>query len=456
MAGYPSLMARSALVLISLIAAVRSAAAQVTVGAPTGPTPQAPPAARIPLDRVVAVVGDSVILASDLATSLNQRRAQGLQLPTDSTGVAELTRKVIDELVDESVLVQRARTEKVEVSDADLAAAVDKQLKEVRGRYPSDAEFREDLKRAGIGSPDEYRRSLLDQARRQELQAKLIQKLKQDGKLVAVGVTDAEVAEFWERNKAAQPRRPAAVGFRQIVVAAIPSDKARAAARARADSLIDEIRRGGDFEQIAKRESQDSVSRAMGGDLGWNRRGQMVPAFDRMMFALNPGEVSPPVETTFGIHIIKVDRVQPAEVKARHILLRPKLDSSDVTAARLRADTVATKWRAGASFDSLVARYHDPAEDRFIDVFERAKLPVSYATAFGTHKAGDIVDPFRIEDQRRGLPKFVVAQITQVQAEGDYSLADRREEIRAYLSQLRGYRRLVEGLRKAAYVSIRL
>ncbi|GAC1682659.1 MAG: hypothetical protein NVS9B3_00340 [Gemmatimonadaceae bacterium] len=447
-------MTRFTLAICSVLAAARLGRAQVAA-APTSPTGSAA-AAVLPLDRVVAVVGDSVILASDIGTSLNQRRAQGLTLPTDSAGMSELTHKVLEELVDESVLLQRARVEKVEVNDADLASAVDKQLKEVRGRYPSEAEFREDLKRAGIGSAEEYRRTLLEQARRQELQAKLIQKLKQDGKLVSVGVTDSEVADFWERNKAAQPRRPAAVGFRQIVVAARPSEKARLVARIRADSLIAEIRRGGDFEQIAKRESQDSASRAMGGDLGWNRRGHMVPEFDRMMFALNPGEISPPVETTFGIHIIRVDRVQPAEVKARHILLRPAIDSADIVAARARADSVAAKWRAGASFDSLASRYHDPAEDRFIDLFERAKLPVSYATAFGSHAAGDILAPFRIEDQRRGLPKFVVAQITQVQPEGDYTLADRRSEIRAYLAQLRGYRRLVEGLRKATYVSIRL
>ena len=62
--------------------------------------------------------------------------------------------------------------------------------------------------------------------------------------------------------------------------------------------------------------------RQQGGDLGWNRRGPMVPEFDRVMFALNPGVLSPSWRP-FGYHIIRVDRVQPAEVKARHILHPP-------------------------------------------------------------------------------------------------------------------------------------
>ena len=78
------------------------------------------------------------------------------------------------------------------------------------------------------------------------------------------------------------------------------------------------------------------------------------------MFSLRPGELSPIVHTSFGYHIIRVDRVQPSEVKARHILIAPVIDSTDVHVALLRADSVADKWRKGVPFDSLVAKYHDP------------------------------------------------------------------------------------------------
>jgi peptidyl-prolyl cis-trans isomerase SurA len=79
----------------------------------------------------------------------------------------------------------------------------------------------------------------------------------------------------------------------------------------------------------------DPGTKQLGGDLGWNRRGGgLVPEFEQMMFALRPGDVSPVIKTAFGYHIIKVDRVQSAEVKARHILISPVIDSADVARAK--------------------------------------------------------------------------------------------------------------------------
>jgi peptidyl-prolyl cis-trans isomerase SurA len=430
-------------------------------GQQPAPAPRAPAAAaaadrRIPLDQVVGVVGTQPITWYDLQERINVARQEGRQVPTDSAAFVEFARGLLNQMIDEEVLVQKAKDLKVEVPDNDLANSVERQFKQVRDRFTTESEFRSQLQHAGLGTPEEYRRFLTDQLRRDELQRRVIDKLRQDGKLVQVSVTDSEVSEAFARNKDKLPRKEATVTFRQIVMATQPTAAAKEAARAKAESLLAEIKRGGDFESIAKRESMDP-SKDVGGDLGWARRGQMVPAFEAWLFTLQPGQTSPVVETPFGYHIIRVDRIQPGEVKSRHILIRPTIDSSDIARARLVADSVAAAWRRGASFDSLARQHHDYAskeETSLLTPFPRAQLPESYQQALRSAKVNDIV-VFSIPSPT-GAPKFVVLQLLSAAEGGDYTLADMRERIREQLRQENSIRRLLDSLRRQTYVSIRL
>ena len=426
------------------------------------PTPAARPAGaagsaeRIPLDQVVGVVGARPITWYDLQERVNMMRQEGREVPTDSARFLEFARGVLNQMIDEEVLVQKATELKVEVPDADLTNSVDRQFKQVRDRFASEAEFRTQLQRAGLGSPEEYRRFLTEQLRRDELQRRAIDKLRQDGKLVQVSVSDAEVSEAFERNKSRLPRREATVTFRQIIMATQPSAAAKAAARAKADSLLAEVKRGGDFESIAKRESMDP-SKDVGGDLGWARRGQMVPAFEEWLFGLPPGQTSPVVETCYGFHIIRVDRVQPGEVKSRHILIRSTIDSSDIARGRLLADSVAAAWRRGASFDSLAKQHHDYAckeETAVLTPYPRSQLPEAYQQALRDVKVGDVV-VFSIPGPT-GTPKNVVLQLQSAVEGGEFTLADMRERIRDQLRQENSIRRLLDSLRQQTYVSVRL
>jgi len=405
------------------------------------------------VDRVIAVAGDRPILWSEVLEEYNTRRAQGMPIPPDSVEHRKLVERMIDELIDAEMLVQKAVVEKVEVADGDVLPDVETQLKKIRDQFKTDQEFRTALAGAGFGTPEEYRKTLIDAAKRQAVQRKLIDKMKSDGKLVRAVVSESDVLEMYDRNRTTLPKRPAQVTFRQVVISPSPSAAAKARARVKVDSLLIEIQRGGNFELIAKRESMDASNKETGGDLGWNRRGVMVPEFDRMMFALPPGVVSPVVETNFGFHIIRVDKVQPSEVKARHILIMSTLDSADERRARQLGDSVATAWRAGARYDSLSARFHDPDEVKaFNDPFPRAELPGAYIEALATLKVNDISAPFAIENQRRSTKKFVVFQLLSTAEEGTYSVGEVRERIRDQLVQERSMRRFIDGLRADSFV----
>jgi peptidyl-prolyl cis-trans isomerase SurA len=442
---------------LALVTATSAAAQQPDSQVPLPAPDSALLAAGVKLNYIVAVVGNRAITWYDVLEVINQRRAQGLQIPSDSASQMTLARGVVNDLVDEEILIQTAAIEKVELTDEEVNQSVERQYQRVRAQFRTEAEFETALRTEGFGTLQEYRKSLAEQARRAALQQNVLAKLRSEGRVVPVAVSDAEVQAAFEQNRASLQRRPATVTFRQIIMSPKPSDAARARARAKAESLLVELRGGADFAQVAKRESMDQSNKDTGGDLGWNRRGVMVPEFDRWMFALPPGQLSPVVETSFGYHIIIVDRVQPAEVKARHILIRPAVDSVDIARTRATADSIAAAWRAGASFDSLAAKHHDPAEFKSIlDPFPRSELPPSYQTAFEGKAANDIVDPFTIEDPRTQVPKFVIAQLVSVSEGGELTLDDLRPRIREQLGQERAIRRLIDQLRGDLYISIRI
>jgi peptidyl-prolyl cis-trans isomerase SurA len=452
------------LALLVLLAAVPVAGAQTRPAPPTPPAAPAPvtlvaTGADLPVDRIAAVVGTKPIMFSEVLESVFERRAQGqLQFPADSAGQAAVARQVLGELVDEEILVQKATEAKTEVSEDEVNTTAEGQFKQIRARFPTESQFRAELQKAGRGSPDDLRRELREQTRRQLLVQRHIQKLREENKLAGGTVTEEEIRRDFESRKATAQKRPATVGFRQIMLTPAPSKAARDRALAKAESLLVELRKGGNFELIAKRESMDPGSKELGGDLGWHRRGEMVSEFNDVMFALSPGQLSRPVETAFGFHIIRVDRVQPAEVKVRHILITPTIDSADVEATRVRADSVYNAWKGGADFNALAATYHDRrgGEQSVIPEVAQDSLPASYATAIAGRKQGDILAPFPIPGVAGRPTKFALAQITLLSAGGDFEFAEVRNRIRETLAQQKGMQRMLAGLRESVYVSLRL
>jgi parvulin-like peptidyl-prolyl isomerase len=283
-------------------------------------------------------------------------------------------------------------------------------------------------------------------------------KLRQDNKLVPVNVTNAEVEAEFARAKPFLGPKPAAVTFRQIVIAPQPSAAAKEVARVKAESLLAEIKRGSDFERVAKRESMESQSKDLGGDMGWIRRSDR-PEFERYLFgdyALRPGSLSPVIATPFGYHILRIDRVQTGEVRARQIMIAPKIDSTDIARTAKLADSVATMWRAGVNFDSLAKKYHDYAakeETSLLTPFERDKLPPSYQAGFAGKKANDIA-VFQIPGAT-DVPKYVVAQLVSVDEGGERTLSEMRETVRGNLAERGAVRRYIDQLKRQTYVSVR-
>jgi peptidyl-prolyl cis-trans isomerase SurA len=433
--------------------ALNALAVAVLVAVPAAAAAQQPTAAQPGQrvwDRVVATVGDTAVLYSDLMIELEAMQAQGQQVPTDEAARTEMMRGMLRRRVDDLLLLEAARRAGTQIQPVEVAAAVESQINRVQSQFPSQAAFEAALAQSGR-TLDEYRRTLTQQYSDQTL----IQRYVRDrvSRMAPPAVSEAEVAQFFEANRAQLGQRPATVSFQQVVVKPEPSDSATARARRKAEELLMEIRRGGDFEVIARRDSQDP-SAQNGGMLGWFRQGQMVRPFEQMAWALRPGDISPIVQTEYGYHIIKLEKARGAERQARHILIRPEITEADIARARQRADSMAAAVRGGANIAELAARTGTLPEQRNLRDVLPERLPPEYTAGLGDAPAGTVVGPFQVVEA--GNPRFVVARINERRTGGEYTLADMREQVRDRIVQGKQVERLLAELRQVTAVSLRL
>jgi peptidyl-prolyl cis-trans isomerase SurA len=260
---------------------------------------------------------------------------------------------------------------------------------------------------------------------------------------------------FFEENRSQLPPRPPIVSFRQIVLDARADTAARARAFRLADSLVGELRRGTDFAALAKRHSDDSTTRESGGELGWFRRGVMVKPFEIAAFSLRPGEISAPVESPFGLHIIKVDRIQPAEILARHILIVPELSAEQRARARQFADSIRAALVAGAPFDQLAQRYTDPLEPRLTEDVPISQLPSDYQAAIEADASLGLRPVLEMTGGTHRV-RFVILDILKRQAAGPVEFEDVKARIRARLADQLALDLYLKRMRRETYVDIRL
>jgi peptidyl-prolyl cis-trans isomerase D len=129
-----------------------------------------------------------------------------------------------------------------------------------------------------------------------------------------VNPSEKDIADFYNRNLKTLFTYPERVRARHILISATPDapEKTRAAARAKAEQILQQLKQGADFSKLAEQDSDDPGTRDRGGDLGFFQRGQMIKPFEDAAFSLKPGQLSGVVETRFGFHIIKLEEVKPA------------------------------------------------------------------------------------------------------------------------------------------------
>lgn len=413
---------------------------------------QVPAPAGDVVDRVVAVVGDSVVLQLDLEEEMARLAAMG-QLPADPEARRRIRRQLLEEKINELVVLQAAqRDSTIQVQDSQVQEAVQREIDQRTRMVGGQLALEQALRDQGL-TLAEYREILGQQYRRTALIQNYLARVQRERKPPAA--TEEEIRQFFEAQRAQLGRRPATISFEQVVVAPQPTDSAMAAARKLAEEVLERLRKGEDFAELARRYSEDPGTREKGGDLGWFRQGMMVPEFERVAFALPPGAVSNIVRTTFGLHIIKLEKIKGAERQARHILIRPKMSAEDVERARTVAEQVAEQLRNGAAVDELVKKYGDPSEQSRVGPIVRDQLPEPYDRVLAQAQPGEVIGPVRLTSPG-DQDKWAVIKVTEVSQEGEYTLDDVREVVRERIQQAKLFDEIVQELRKRTHVEIRL
>jgi peptidyl-prolyl cis-trans isomerase SurA len=412
----------------------------------------------VPVNRVRAIVNDKIILQSQIEREYARMLMVEQRDAPDSATAAKEKTALLESLIDVEAWLQVAAAENVTVPLDEMDNRIDAFLSESRRELGGEVNFVKALRENGFASVDEFRRFNEDQFKRVNLPALVMQTLRRGGKIPAVPVHDSLVTPYLGQARAELGRKPATVSFRQVIVRAAPGAAARAAARAKAESLLVLVQAGVSFDSLARAESMDDSTKAVGGDLGWATRSKFVEEFTRWLFGLSPGQYSPVIETGYGYHILRVDKKEPAQVRGRHIQISPLIDSTDALKARAMADTVFTLLSSGTAFDTVLTRYNDKSAnpDPYYPGYARDKLPPEYTAAIAGLQVGGVTQPFATVDGNRldGPPAYVVALITGMEEGGEYSEEELRVIIRRRLQDAISERAYLQKAKKNMYIRV--
>lgn len=341
-------------------------------------------------DRVLAIVDDNIILESEVLMYAQSLALQSRVDPIKYLQNEEIKDQILKELIDQQVLLAKAKEDTVVVEDREVDREMENRLKVIIEEVGSE----EGLERVYGMSIREIRREFRKTIR----EALMVDRVKQV-KMMGVKVSRAEVEEFFKEHKKELSDLPESVEIAHILLKVKPSVDAEERAFALADSLFEVIQGGGDFEELAGQFSQDPGTKKKRGLLGWTERGDFVPEFEKAAFELDTGKVSPPVKTRFGYHIIRLNERMGEKINTSHILIRLQPTDDDQERVMALADSIYERLLGGADFAELANKYSQDeetaAEGGELGTFALKELVKVYAEKLKELKPGDFTEPFK-------------------------------------------------------------
>ncbi len=345
------------------------------------------------VDRVIAVVDDEIILESDVMLFVQDIVLRNRDQYRDQEAVEQLKKQVLEELINQKILLSLAEDDTtIVVEDREVDQTLDERINSVTRQLGGEEKLVE-----YYGKP---MRQIRRDFRKQVRDGLFVDKIRSK-RLQGISVSRAEVEDFYRRHADKFPDLPERVHLAHILKKIEPTEEAKDLAKARADSLYNLLLAGANFEQLAIANSDDRASGAKGGLLGTTERGDLVPDYEAVAFALDEGEISSPVLTRFGYHIIRLNWRRGEKINTSHILINLKPTKDDEQRALKEITALRERILGGEDFAEIAREYSDDKETAKeggdLGWFDLAAIPSEFRLAARDLKTGEVSEPFKTQ-----------------------------------------------------------
>ena len=329
------------------------------------------------IDRIEAVIGNEIILTSEIESQYLQYLSQG------NARSKEIRCKIVEDLLFQKLLINQAKLDSLVVSNGEVETEVIKRISYFESQLGSIEKVEDYFGKSKANIVLELGKVIKDQFMAQKMQTKLTSSLK---------VTPSEVQESYRLLSNIEiPTIPTQVEISQIVIKPEIKDKQKDKIREKLNNFRERIYKGEDFKMLATLYSDDLGSAGDGGELGFVNRGDLVPEFERAAFRLKEGEISEVVESQFGYHIVQLIERRGEQINVRHILLKTKVTATALNAAKLKIDSIAYEINKELiTFEQAVTKYSDDENK------SNGGLLLNPNTMTTSHKIEDMAPGLRI------------------------------------------------------------
>ena len=360
------------------------------------------------IDRIIGVVGDQIILQSDIENQYIQLKARGYRGNEEKTKCS-----IFEDQLAQKLLLNQAKVDSIEITENQVEMELNRRLQAFINQIGSEKQLEDYYKKSILEIKEDFRELIRNQLLTEEMQRNIAGE---------ITVTPSEVKKFYKRApKDSLPLINSQIEIRQIVKIPPFSEEAKLEVREKLLNLRKRIINGERFSTLAVLYSEDKGTAIKGGELGFTNKADLVTEFANSAFSLKKGIVSTIVETEFGYHIIKLIDRRNDQVNVRHILMKPKTSPEAKQQAKSFLDSLSRIIRTDSiTFMNAARGYSDDPDSRLSGgiiinprtgdtKFEMDQLDKEMYYVVKDMKIGEISDPFETIDNKGNLVYKIVS-----------------------------------------------